>query len=153
MAERKFSSNFCRANPSLTPPEVEAVPSGLRLCGNKLLVTFLTGFPFPAGLADVRQIDLQTGDESQLIGGLRMAIDVLPIPESGFCQAFYTLEYMSSAMTPASGRIQRFGSPGGQPTVIVNNLAMPTGMALHPNGDLLVTETFAGRITRISNIP
>ncbi len=82
-----------------------------------------------------------------------MAIDVLPIADEGFCQAFYTLEYMSSATTPASGRIQRFGSPGGQPTVIVNNLAMPTGMALHPNGDLLVTETFAGRITRISNIP
>jgi len=104
-------------------------------------------------VADVRQIDLQTGAESQLIGGLRMAIDVLPIADEGLCQTFYTLEYMSSATTPASGRIQRFNSPGGQPTVIVNNLAMPTGMALHPNGDLLVTGIFAGRITRISNIP
>ncbi len=141
-----------RMNSLPGPPVIDAVPDSLRLFGNKLLVTFLTGFPFPAGVADVRQIDLESGAESQLIGGLRMAIDVLPVA-NGFCHLFYTLEFQSNPTVPASGRIQRFTSPGGTPTVIVNNLTTPTSLALHPpSGDLLVTEIFAGRITRISNI-
>jgi hypothetical protein len=141
-----------RPNPLPGPPFVEAVPDSLRLFGNSLLISFLTGFPFPAGVADVRQIDLESGAESQLIGGLRMAIDVLPVA-NGFCHLFYTLEFQSNPTVPASGRIQRFTSPGGTPTVIVNNLTTPTSLALHPpSGDLLVTEIFAGRITRISNI-
>ncbi len=142
-----------RMNPLPGPPFVEPVPDSLRLFGNKLLVTFLTGFPFPAGVADVRQIDLESGAESQVIGGLRMAIDVLPAT-SGFCHSFYTLEFQSNPTVAASGRIQRFTSPTGTPTTVISNLTTPTSLALHPpSGDLLVTEIFAGRITRISNIP
>jgi len=67
---------------------------------------------------------------------------------------FYTLEVSTSITTGAPGRLQRFTSPGGTPTVISNTLISPTSMALHPpSGDLLVTEIFPGRITRISNIP
>jgi hypothetical protein len=144
-----------RANPTPPPPVSEAVPDSLRLFGNKLLVTFLTGFPFPAGLADVRQIDLETGAESQLIGGLRMAMDVLPAAaNNAFCHAFYTLEFSTNPTANAPGRLQRFNSPGATPTLISNSLISPTSMALHPpSGDLLVTEIFPGRITRISNIP
>ncbi|MCA1622777.1 MAG: ScyD/ScyE family protein [Acidobacteria bacterium] len=148
-----FFSYPPRPNPLPGPPVVEAVPDSLRLFGNSLLVTFLTGFPFPPGVADVRRIDLESGAESQVIGGLRMAIDVLPVA-SGFCSLFYTLEFQSNPTVSASGRIQRFSSPGGQPTIVVSNLVSPTSMALHPpSGDLLVTEIFPGRITRISNIP
>ncbi|MBA3633784.1 MAG: ScyD/ScyE family protein [Acidobacteria bacterium] len=139
-----------RQNPLPGPPFIDAVPDSLRLFGNKLLVTFLTGFPFPAGVSDVRQIDLESGVESQFIGGLRMAIDVLPVA-AGFCHSFYTLEFQSVPMVAASGRIQRFTSPGGPPTLIINTLTSPTSLALHPpSGDLLVTEIFPGRITRIS---
>jgi len=142
-----------RMNPLPGPPVIDAVPDSLRLFGNKLLVTFLTGFPFPAGVADVRQIDLESGAESQVIGGLRMAIDVLPAT-SGFCHSFYTLEFQSNPAVAASGRIQRFTSPTGTPTTVISNLTTPTSLALHPpSGDLLVTEIFPGRITRISNIP
>lgn len=136
------------------PPFIDAVPDSLRLFNNKLLVTFLTGFPFPAGVADVRQYDLESGTDSQLIGGLTSAIDVLPADEGGFCVSLYTLEFSTSMLTGAPGRIQRFTSPGGPGTVVVNNLAAPTSMARHPQtGDLFVTEIFQGRITRISDIP
>ena len=142
-----------RRNPLPGPPFVEAVPDSLRLFGNSLLVSFLTGFPFPAGVADIRRIDLESGAESQFIGGLTTAIDVLPVA-NGFCHSFYTLEISTSLTTRAPGRLQRFTSPGGPPTLISNNLISPTSMALHPpSGDLLVTEIFPGRITRISNIP
>lgn len=133
------------------PPFVEAVPDSLRLFGNKLLVTFLTGFPFTPGVADVRQFDLNSGTESQLIGGLTSAIDVLPVDEGGFCTSFYTLEVSTSLSTGAPGRLQRFDSPGGQATLISNTLISPVSLARHPqSGDLLVTENFANRISRIS---
>ncbi len=139
-----------RMNPLTGPPFIDPVPDSLRLFGNTLLVTFLTGFPFPAGRADVRQIDLETGADSQFIGGLSSAIDVLPV-SSGFCNSFYTLEFSTNMLMGAPGRLQRFDSPGGQPTVISNNLISPTSMARNPsNGDLLITEVFPGRITRIS---
>lgn len=141
-----------RQNPlPMGPPFIDAVPDSLRLFGNKLLVTFLTGFPFPAGRADVRQFDLESGEESQLIGGLTSAIDVLPVNEGGFCATMFTLEFSTNMLMGAPGRLQRFDSPTGQPTVISNTLISPTSMARHPaSGDLLVTEIFPGRITRIS---
>lgn len=139
-----------RPNPAAPPPVIDSVPDSVRLFGNTLLVTFLTGFPFPAGLADVRQIDLETGEDSPFIGGLSSAIDVLPV-SSGFCSSIYTLEFSTSMLMGAPGRLQRFDSPGGQPTVISGSLITPTSMARNPsNGDLLITELGPGRITRIS---
>ena len=147
-----------RPNPSAPfgPPFIDAVPDSLRLFGNKLLVTFLTGFPFPAGAADVRQYDLENGEESRLIGGLTSAIDSLPVSEGGLCATIYTLEFSTNMLIPNTpGRLQRFSSPSGPPTLISNTLVTPTSMAREPSsGDLLVTERVGGgRITRISNIP
>jgi len=140
-----------RPNPLPGPPFIDAVPDSLRVFGNKLLITFLTGFPFPAGLSDVRQIDLDSGAESQFIGGLTTAIDVLPTA-NGFCHSFYTLELSTNLAGGAPGRLRRYDSPTGMPTLINNTLISPTSMALHtPSGDLLVTEIFPGRITRVSN--
>jgi hypothetical protein len=138
-----------RVNPlPFGPPVIDAVPDSLRLVGNKLLVTFLTGFPFPSGQADVRQFDLDTNTDSQLIAGLTTAIDVLPVNNSG--NSFYTLEFSTNMLMGAPGRLQRFDLPNA-PTVISNTLVSPTSMAKHPaNGNLLVTEIFTGRIMRIS---
>ncbi len=145
-----------RPNPNapMGPPFIDAVPDSLRLYGNKLLVTFLTGFPFPAGVADVRQYDMESGEESQLIGGLRSAIDSLPVSDGGLCATIYTLEFSTNMVVPNTpGRLQRFNSPVGPPTLISDTLVTPTSMARHPSsGDLLVTERVGGRITRISNI-
>lgn len=138
-----------RVNPlPFGPPVIDAVPDSLRLFGNKLLVTFLTGFPFPPGAADVRQFDLGTNTDSQLIGGLTTAIDVLPVNDSG--NSFYTLEFSTNMLMGAPGRLQRFDLPNA-PTVISSTLISPTSMARHPaNSDLLVTEIFTGRIMRVS---
>ncbi|MGH9949671.1 MAG: ScyD/ScyE family protein [Pyrinomonadaceae bacterium] len=142
-----------RPNPNfpMGPPFIDPVPDSLRLFNNKLLVTFLTGFPFPDGVADVRQYDLESGVESQLIGGLRSAIDVLPVDEGGFCSTAYTLEFSANMLMGAPGRLQRFDTPAGPPTLISDSLISPTSMARDPHsGDLFVTEIFTGRIMRIS---
>ncbi len=141
-----------RANPlaPFGPPAIDPVPDSLRLVGNRLLVTFLTGFPFPPGLADVRQFDLDTNTDSQLIGGLTAAIDVLPVNDTISNTSFYTLEFSTNMLAGAPGRLQRFDLPNA-PTLVSSTLVSPTSMAKHPaNGSLLVTEIFTGRIMRIS---
>ena len=142
-----------RPNPGMGPPFIEAVPDGLRLVGNQLLVPLLTGFPFLPQFAEIRSIDLTTGVDSLFIGGLTSAIDVLPV-SSGcvFCHPVYTLEISTNLLMGAPGRLQRFDSPT-TPTVIVNNLISPTSMALHPSGDIFVTEIFPGRIIRVTLAP
>lgn len=142
-----------RPNPNMPPipPVVEAVPDGLRLFGNQLLVPLLTGAPFISGFAEVRSIDLTTGTNSPFIGGLSSAIDVLPVSCGNACNRFYTLEVSTNLSMGAPGRLQRFDTPNGTPTTIVNNLISPTSMAFHsPSGDIFVTEVFTGRIIRIT---
>ena len=139
-------------NPLPGPPFIDPVPTSLRLYNDKLLVTFLTGFPFPAGLASVRQYDLESGTESKLIGGLSSAIDVLPLNEGGFCSTAYTLEFSTNMLAGAPGRLQRFDTPTGTPTVLSSTLVSPTSIARDPtSGDLFVTEIFPGRIIRFLN--
>jgi len=61
------------------PPVIDAVPNSVRLFGDRLLVTTLTGFPFPAGVAQVLQLDLVGEEYTPLINGLTAGIDVLPV--------------------------------------------------------------------------
>ncbi len=143
-----------RPNPGMPPPPfIEAVPDGLRLLGNQLLVPLLTGFPFLPQFAEIRSIDLTTGTDSLFIGGLTAAVDVLPVSACGFCHPIYTLEFSTNLLMGAPGRLQRFDSPTTS-TVIVNNLISPTSMALNPSsGDIFVTEIFPGRIIRVTLAP
>src|SRR5215212_109312 len=61
------------------PPVIDAVPNSVRLFGDRLLVTTLTGFPFPPGVAQVLQVDAVGEEYSPLIDGLTAGIDVLPV--------------------------------------------------------------------------
>ncbi len=142
-----------RPNPVMPPPTVDAVPDGLRLFGNQLLVPLLTGNPFLPQFAEIRSLDLTSGTDSLFIGGLTSAIDVLPVSAGGFCHRVYTLEISTNLRMGQPGRLQRFDSPT-TPTVIAGNLASPTSMALpSPSGDIFVTEIFTGRIIRVTLAP
>jgi hypothetical protein len=63
--------------------EAEAIPASIRFFGDQLLVTFLTGYPFPTGAAQVRIVDPATGSDSPFITSLTTAMDVLPIRGRG----------------------------------------------------------------------
>ncbi len=140
------------ANPTpVGPPVIDPVPDGIRLFGDRLLVTILSGFPFPAGRAEVRLVDPATGNFAPFITGLTMAIDVLPVKTRTGGDQFYVLEHSTNplAQPRGPGRLTRFDSPTGPPVVIANNLAGPVGMARDPKtGDIFVTEIGAGRITQ-----
>jgi len=135
-------------NRGFGPPVVEAVPDSVRLAGKQLLVTLLSGFPFPIGNAQVRAVDIATGTNAPFITGLTSAIDVLPKGDGGFL----TLEFSTDMLAPGTpGRLSFYSSPGATPAVIANCLITPTSMAQEPkSADLFVTEIFTGRVMKIT---
>ncbi len=131
------------------PPFIDAVPNSIRRFGDQLLVTLLTGFPFPPGLAEVRSIDPATRSGESFITGLTSAIDVLPVRHRA-SHRFFVLEFSTNQLMQAPGRVLQFDSPQATPVVIADNLITPTSMAFdRMAGELFVTEIFTGRIIQV----
>src|SRR5438309_9572932 len=144
---------MCSPNPLFPfgPPAIDPVPDSIHLFGGQFLVTLLSGFPFPPGVAQVRMVDAHTGNDKPFITGLTSAIDVLPVKTPGGGDEFLTLEFSTNQLAQAPGRLQLFTSPGGPPVVIADCLITPTSMALDPKtGSLFVTEIFTGRIIEVA---
>ncbi len=132
------------------PPVIDTVPDGLRVYNDQLLVTFLTGFPFPSGKAEVRSVALSTRSAATFIGGLTTAIDVLPVKTRYGGDQFFVLEISSDLSNGAPGRLLRFDAPGSAPVVIAGGLIGPVGLARDAkSGDLFITENFTGRVMQI----
>jgi hypothetical protein len=127
------------------PPFVDAVPDNIHLVGNRLLVPFLTGFPFVQGLAEVRSVSLENRAQETFIPNLTSAIDVLHFGG----EAYFTLEFSANQLANQPGRLKFFASPAAAPVVLVSDLISPTSMARDEvTGDIFVTEIFTGRIIR-----
>ncbi len=135
----------------------EAVPTGIRLYGEQLLVALLRGGdsnPQGAGLAEIRSVDPQTGGDAPFFAGMTSAIDVLPVQTKGNPDYFYVLQF--GVFAPPNGpglmpaRLLRFDAPITPP---VSNLVLPnfaTSMTRDAaTGDLYMTRLFASRIIRV----
>jgi hypothetical protein len=124
---------------------VDAVPDGIRVFGDKLLVTFLTGFPFATGRAEIRSVELATGKQATFIAGLTTALDVLPVKTRLGADQFYVLEISSNLAQGTPGRLLRFDSPTATPIVIAGGLIGAVGITRDArSGDLFISETFTG---------
>lgn len=133
------------------PPVVESVPDSIRVHGNQLLVTLLSGFPFPLGGAQVLTVDPNTGAYSPLITGLTSAIDVVPVPGGGFLTLEFTKDMLLGAAAGASGRIQWFAAANAAPVIVGDTFANPTRLEFDERtGMVFVTEILAGRIVKFS---
>lgn len=128
------------------PETVEPVPDSIHHFGDQLLVTYLTGFPFGPGAAQVRAIDLTTGQNGPFITGLTAAIDVLPVRGAG---QFLVLEFGGAGLEQP-GRLLSFASPDADPTILLPCLITPTSMILdQARHALFITEIGTGNIIRL----
>ena len=109
----------CPSSVVAGPPVVEAVPDSIHLVDNQLLVTLLSGFPFPIGNAEVRAIDIASGTNTTFISGLTSAIDVARGDNGGLL----TLEFSTNMLAPGTpGRLSFYASPSASPVVLANYL-------------------------------
>jgi hypothetical protein len=147
-----FATFAPKPNPTqMGPPFIEAVPDSIRLVGNNLLISFLTGFPFVQGLAEVRSINLDTRAQQVFIGGLTSALDVLPINETGENDSYLVLEFSANMLARQPGRLKLFASRTDAPRILTSNLVTPTSIARDAQTEsIFVTENATGRIIRVS---
>ena len=132
------------------PPVVDAVPTTVRVYGDQVLVSFLTGFPFNRGEARVLAFNPEQRTVEPFISGLTSATDVLWHTRPNGASRFYVLEFSTnqSATPAAPGRLLRFDGPN--PEVLVANLRAPTSLAYDAaTGDLFILE-LSGRLLRLA---
>ncbi len=148
-----FTTFAFKPNPTqIGPPVIEPVPDSIRLVGNNLYISFLSGFPFVAGLAEVRTVNLNTRQQAVFIPNLTSALDVLPFNGTGGDNDSYlVLEFSANMLAQAPGRLKLFTSPLESPRILVSNLITPTSIARDaPTGSIFVTEKATGRIMRVN---
>jgi hypothetical protein len=132
------------------PPVVEAVPNSVRRFGDSLLVTLLTGFPFPPGGSMVVAVDPATGSQTPLIRGLNSAIDVLPVKSKGNT-ALLTLEFSTSMLDSAPGRLRILATPTSTPVTLADCPITPTSMAQDKaSGQIYIVEIFTGLVKKMT---
>lgn len=131
------------------PPFVDSVPDSVTLRGGELLVTTLTGFPFPPGRAEVRRVNIATGANDPYIPGLTSAIDVQPLGDTA-ADPVLVLEFSTNMTQGQPGRL-RMITAAGISTTIAEGLPTPTGIAVdRRSGEIFISHIFPGLITRVN---
>ncbi len=127
--------------PTLGGPFLQAVPTGIAVAGDQLLVTLLRGAPFPTGTSTVEQIDPATGSDTTFINNLTTAIDIIPVRKQGAAK-YFVLEHSSAGpFFAGAGEVLRFDDPAGPPVVLADCLTLPSSMTFDKStGTLYVTE-------------
>jgi hypothetical protein len=133
------------------PPAIEAVPTGIAASGDKLFVTLFRGAPFAPGASVVQKIDAHTGEQEELLGGLRAPIDVRPVRHGGWQKGYLVLVHSAGpvGMNPFGqpGKVLWYEDTTAVAVEIPSCLQRPTSMVLNAHERVLyVTELNAGRI-------
>ncbi len=132
------------------PPMIDAVPTSLRLYGDQILVSFLTGVPFTSGYARVLAVNPETKVMEPFIFNLTSAVDVFWRDRPGQRPQFFALEFSVAqlATPPGPGRLLRYDSPA--PQVVLNDLRAPVSLAFDPATEDLFILELSGRILKVS---
>ncbi len=142
-------ANFPNPIMGVGGPFVESVPNALRIRGNDLLVTTLTGFPFPAGKAEIHRVSLDGNSNTTLVSGLSSALDLRPLgssPDSPIA----VIEFSTNQIAGAPGRL-RVVSPTADPVTLVEGLITPTGLAVDQHtGEIFITLLGPGLVMRVN---
>ena len=134
-------------NRGFGPPIVEPVPDSVHLLGDELVVTLLSGFPFPLGNSQARTVNRETGASAPFITGLSSAIDLIPDGSGGS----FTLEFSADMLAGLPGRLSHYSTPSATPTVVSSCLITPTSMVRDSrSGDIYITQIGTGQVVKLN---
>jgi hypothetical protein len=131
-------------------PFLDAVPTGIAVVNNKLLVTLFRGVPFPPGTSTVQEIDPVAATQFELISGRKTAIDVLPLTEDGNLDYLVLQHASAGPFFGGPGLVLRFDNPADAPSVVTNCLVRPTSMTLNKTRSTLYVTEYGGRLVTVS---
>jgi hypothetical protein len=136
-------------NPTpIGPRVVDAVPTSVRVYGDSVLVSFLSGFPFARGNGRVLAVNAETGAAEPFIFNLSSATDVLWRRKPDGRSQFFVLEFSTnqSANPAPPGRLLRFDTGEAQ---VAGAFITPVSMVFdEATGELFILE-LRGQIQRL----
>ena len=137
------------------PPVLDPVPTGVTQASDgTYYVSQLTGFPFPAGAANIYRYDPQSDNLEVAFTGFTNLMDV-EFGEDGF---LYALQFDTFGLTsptgPGSGVLLRVNPSNGDRTIIASaGLSFPTDLLLGPDGAIYVSnfgiQAGLGQVVRV----
>jgi hypothetical protein len=117
------------------------VPTGIAYTGENFYVGSLTGFPFPAGGAQIYEVDL-SGNSSSFQGSLTTVTDIAVDPGDNKI-VFLQFGLFNNGFQPSTGGVFKINN--GVIDTIAYPVNFPTGLCFNTNGDLFVS-TFSDGI-------
>lgn len=136
-------------NPTPVGPRmVDAVPTNVRIYGDSVLISFLSGFPFARGNGRVMIFNPETGASESFMTDLTSVTDVLWRPRPAGRPQFFVLEFSTdqSANPAPPGRLLRFDE--AEPRV-AGTFITPVSMAFdEAAGELFILE-LRGQIQKL----
>ncbi|GAB3175287.1 ScyD/ScyE family protein [Telluribacter humicola] len=114
------------SNPTpIGPPMVQSVPTGIVFEGDHFLVSTLTGFPFPSGVATIYMVDM-SGNVSVYQSGFTALVDINKTTDPGYLVVQFGRFALPGGFAPNTGQVRRVTSTGS--SVAVDGLNMPTDL-------------------------
>ena len=130
------------------PPVVDAVPTSVRIYGDRVLVSFLSGFPFVRDNGRVLAVNPETGAAEPFIFNLTSVTDVLVRPKAGSRPYFFVLEFSAnqSANPAPPGRLLRFDTADAQ---VAGTFITPVSMVFDETTSELFVLELRGQIQQL----
>jgi hypothetical protein len=119
--------------------EVDAVPTGIAIDGERLYASLFGGFPFAAGAGQIMSMSLD-GKEPQVdVSGLNAPVD-LAIDGNTILILEHGLFDQASGFQTGSGRLIAFDNMHGGRDVIADGLTRPVSFLLSETGEIVISE-------------
>ena len=132
---------------------IDAVPTGIARVDDEFYVTLTGGCPYPEGSGRLVAIDEDRGERT-VVAGLDMPIDVARADDG----TIWVLEFArfdpdescftAQGYQPETGRLSRVVDDRIEP--VLEGLDFPGALAIAADGSIYVSETFAGRVLRVT---
>ncbi|WP_247237881.1 ScyD/ScyE family protein [Telluribacter sp. SYSU D00476] len=135
------------ANPTpIGPPMVQSVPTGIIFDGDKFLVSTLTGFPFPGGVATIYKVDM-AGAVSVFQSGFTTLVDINKTTDPGYLVVQFGKFALPGGFAPNTGEVRRVTSTGS--SLAVGGLNMPTDLKQADANTYYVSSLGDGSVKKI----
>jgi sugar lactone lactonase YvrE len=139
------------------PPPYQSVPTAVKVGPDgALYVSELTGYPFPAGQANLFRIDPTTGATSVFASGFTTISDFAFGPGGSLYMLDITTNGLATA--PSSGELfQVDPTTGARTTLLSSGLSSPTSLIAGPDNSLYISELGntpnGGEVLRFNPVP
>ena len=149
-----FPQRLVPAPPGFPVPEIpmDAVPTGVVVGPDgALYVSQLTGFPFPAGGANIYRVPRGGGEPEVYASGFSAVTDLAFGPDG----SLYVLEFATNGfLVGPPGALTRVKPNGSRKTIASEGLVAPTGVVVSRNGAIYVSNFGAsagiGEVVRVN---